>query len=124
MQTTVLDGILFARLLRGGAANLKANITTVNDLFHKNMAAKNLLLPLGISFFTFKAISYLVDVYKKTADLDTNPIHDALYLSFFTQIQSGPLSRYNDTQNTMLSIGGENRYQLICDGIFRFVIGL
>ena len=50
---------------------------------------KGLALPLGISFFTFKAISYLADVYRGTAVLEKNLVHDALYLSFFPQVQAG-----------------------------------
>ncbi len=80
---------------------------------------KNIVLPLGISFFTFKSISYLVDVYKERAKLEVNPIHDALYLSFFAQIQSGPLSRYNDMS------GNKNKFDfdLFAEGVYRFLIG-
>ena len=98
-------------------------IKTVNDVFRKNIAIKSLLLPMGISFFTFKAISYLADIYKGTIEIDKNPVHDALYLSFFPQIQSGPLSRYNDNKNQMIALGYQDRTALIYEGIFRFVIG-
>lgn len=76
---------------------------------------KGLALPLGISFFTFKAISYLADVYRGTAVLQKNPVHDALYLSFFPQVQAGPLSRYND-------LDGFHR-GLFAEGVFRFLAG-
>ena len=79
-----------------------------------------LALPLGISFFTFKSISYLVDVYRKKAALTDNPLHDALYLSFFAQIQSGPLSRYHDmTQFNQKKID----FDLFSDGVYRFLAG-
>ncbi len=78
------------------------------------------VLPLGISFFTFKSVSYLVDVYKHKVDLTDNPIYDALYLSFFAQIQSGPLSRYKD----MSTVPGEKLdFDLFSKGMFRFLIG-
>lgn len=75
------------------------------------------LLPLGISFYTFKAISYLADIYNGKIVLTGVPvIHDALYLSFFAQIQSGPLSRYEELkQDFSLSRFSE--------GSFRFLIG-
>ena len=77
-----------------------------------------IILPLGISFFTFKAISYLSDVYKGTAILADNPVHDALYLSFFPQVQSGPLSRYNElTRHSGINV------HLFSDGVFRFLVG-
>ncbi len=55
-------------------------------------------LPLGISFFTFKALSYLADTYAGRAGEGNHPVRAALYLSFFPQVQSGPLSRYRDMQ--------------------------
>ena len=79
---------------------------------------EQVLLPLGISFFTFKSISYLVDVYKKKIELDKNPFHDALYLSFFTQISSGPITRY-DSMNRQQ----DGKFNLFSDGVTRFLIG-
>ena len=95
-------------------------ISTWNDLTSGEIALRDIALPLGISFFTFKSISYLVDVYKKKAKLTKNPLHDALYLSFFPQIQSGPLSRYN-----ALTKATPKRFDfdLVSDGIYRFMIG-
>jgi alginate O-acetyltransferase complex protein AlgI len=84
-------------------------------LTSKEPLVKNTALPLGISFFTFKAISYLADVYKGTAALSRNPLHDALYLSFFPQVQSGPLSRYNDLRTRDI--------KLFSEGVFRFLVG-
>lgn len=71
-------------------------IENINQIFHTTFGAKNLLLPMGISFFVFKSISLLVDVYKGAAKLENNPVFSALYLSFFGQIVSGPICRYND----------------------------
>lgn len=76
------------------------------------------VLPLGLSFFTFKSISYLVDIYLGKAVVSKSVVHDALYLSFFTQIQAGPLTRYND-------LNCEQKFDrdLFADGIYRFLIG-
>ncbi len=62
------------------------------------------LLPMGISFFTFKAISYLADIYKGRIALSGIPVRDALYLSFFPQIQSGPLARYSDYSDMAIGL--------------------
>jgi len=95
-------------------------VVTWNDLTSSQLQTKGLLLPLGISFFTFKSISYLVDNYRGAAKLSGNPVHDCVYLSFFAQIQSGPLSRYNE-------MAPDNRksfdIRLFSDGIYRFMIG-
>ena len=99
-------------------------IDTVNDLLGSDIALRNLMLPLGISFFTFKAISYLADIYKGTAELSKDPVHDALYLSIFTQITSGPLTRYNDLRYPKELEGVKGgRMTLFSDGVYRFMIG-
>ena len=90
-------------------------LSTWSSLTSAEVRLTGLVLPLGISFFTFKAISYLTDVYKGTAVLTKNPVHDALYLSFFPQVQSGPLSRYNDLSGFQPG--------LFADGVFRFLAG-
>ena len=104
-------------------------------------SVKKILLPWGISFYSFKAISYLIDVYSGKAVLDENPVHDALYLSIFTQIQSGPISRYNEMHGNPAKIrmesavstqgGKQYKYKqfskqssiLFSDGVYRFLIG-
>lgn len=94
-------------------------IEVFNDITGDSVETQKLLLPLGISFFTFKAISYLVDVYKKKVELAPSPVSDALYLSFFPQIQSGPLSRYGESRLDVSNI----KTNLFSDGIYRFIIG-
>ncbi len=53
----------------------------------------DILLPVGISFFTFQAIGYVIDVYRGTIRAEKNPIHYALFLSFFPQLVAGPIER-------------------------------
>lgn len=95
-------------------------IVTWGNITSTEVQTKNILLPLGISFFTFKAISYLADSYTGKAVLAKNPIHDALYLSFFAQIQSGPLTRYSDMN---VSEGRVFNARMISHGVYRFLIG-
>lgn len=79
-------------------------------------------LPLGISFFTFHSISYLVDIYRKVAPAQKNPIDLALYISFFPQLIAGPIIRYHDISDQL-----RKRIVLPEDfaiGIRRFIIGL
>lgn len=95
-------------------------LQTYGRITSGEVAPLGLALPLGISFFTFKAISYLADVYTGKAELSKNPVEDALYLSFFAQIQSGPLSRYNEMRN---SDHKKFDFELFSDGVYRFLIG-
>ena len=72
-----------------------STLAQLNNVFGTSLSAKKLLLPMGISFFTFKAISFLIDVYNGEINFGKNPVDGALYLSFFAQMLSGPICRYN-----------------------------
>ncbi len=90
----------------------------------QTIAARDLLLPMGISFFIFKAISLLVDVYKGTVVLKKNPIYGALYLSFFGQVVSGPICRYNEFYEKADRVGeGKFVWDMFSDGGYLFVKG-
>ena len=70
-------------------------VENLNLLFGLNITIQKLSLPIGISFFTFQAMSYVIDVYRKTAEVQRNPFYLALYISFFPQLIAGPIVRYN-----------------------------
>lgn len=97
-------------------------ITNISLIFNIHLTAPKVTLPLGISFFTFQVIGYLVDIYKKEIQPTKNPINFALYLSFFPQLIAGPIIRYKDIshQITNRSISREN----FSSGIATFIIGL
>ena len=79
-------------------------------------------LPLGISFFTFHAISYVVDVYKRNADAQRNVPTFALYILLFPQLIAGPIIRWRDIASQL--VAREARLADFAYGIRRFVIGL
>ncbi|HEY7789411.1 MAG TPA: MBOAT family protein [Vicinamibacterales bacterium] len=80
------------------------------------------LLPIGISFFTFHAISYVVDVARRDADAQKHPVHAALYLLLFPQLIAGPIIRYHDIADQLATrLVGREDFAL---GIQRFIIGL
>lgn len=62
-----------------------------------------LALPLGISFYTFQAVGYLIDVYRGTVRAQRNPFRFALFVSFFPQLVQGPISRFGDLSETLWS---------------------
>ena len=66
-----------------------------NNLFNQDYSVIHLLLPLGISFFTFQQIAYIVDCYKKDAE-DTDIIDYALFVTFFPQLISGPIIHHKE----------------------------
>lgn len=100
-------------------------LINLSRILGQDAITKELIIPLGISFFTFKEISYLADVYTGKAVADGNPVQDALYISFFPQVQSGPISRY-DQMRPIVPQGGDIRrfkIDLFADGVTKFVVG-
>jgi D-alanyl-lipoteichoic acid acyltransferase DltB (MBOAT superfamily) len=67
----------------------------------KGMEIPSLLLPLGISFYTFQSMGYLIDVYRKTVRAEQNPAKLLLFVSFFPQLLQGPISRFGDLQKQL-----------------------
>ena len=79
-------------------------------------------MPIGISFYTFQEISYLVDVYRKPELAQKNLLSLGLYITFFPQLIAGPIVRYHDINEQI-----ENRKESIpqfADGLERFIVGL
>ena len=82
----------------------------------------NWFLPIGISFYTFQAISYLVDVYWGKFDSEKNVAKFALYMFYFPKFLQGPIVRYNEMQETMFS-EKEFSYEQFTDGLKRMGYG-
>lgn len=78
-------------------------------------------LPLGISFFTFHALSYVIDVYRRDAQAQKNPVDFALYISFFPQLIAGPIIRYHDICDQLR--GRRERFDLAVSGVERALAG-
>lgn len=88
------------------------NINSAFNLFgwSGSLPMVNILLPLGISFYTFQAIGYLIDVYRNKYKAEQNFFRMALFLSFFPQVTQGPISRY-DNLGAQLKEEHDFRYQ-------------
>src|SRR5947209_10925857 len=88
----------------------------------RSPALAGIVLPLGISFFTFHAISYVVDVYRRTSEARKNPLEIVLYFVFFPQLIAGPIIRYKDVaaqlSRRVVTVEG------FAYGARRFVVGL
>ncbi|MCI4679215.1 MBOAT family protein [Rhodoblastus acidophilus] len=78
-------------------------------------------LPLGISFFTFHALSYVIDIYRRDAKAQKNPVDFALYLAFFPQLIAGPIVRYHDISDQLT--GRKERFDLAVSGAERALAG-
>jgi alginate O-acetyltransferase complex protein AlgI len=82
----------------------------------------HLILPIGISFYVFQALSYLIDVHRGDATADAGFIDFAAFIALFPQLIAGPILRYKDLEGQFKS--REHSVDLFCDGLARFTIGL
>ncbi len=82
----------------------------------------NIALPLGISFYTFQTMSYTIDVYRNEVKANRNFINFATYVTLFPQLIAGPIVRYKDIQQQLIS-RTQNSKQF-SEGVERFIIGL
>ncbi len=97
-------------------------IENVNTVFGLSVPLSNIVLPIGISFFTFQSMSYLFDLYKNVVPLQKNPINLALYIALFPQLIAGPIVRYSTINDQI-----EKRNVSIdkfSGGVQRFIVGL
>ena len=97
-------------------------ISSVNSIFGSDIDLINIALPIGISFYTFQAISYNIDVYRGDVPAQKNPLKLALYISLFPQLVAGPIVRYSDIERALT----DRKHSLdgFSYGVRRFVIGL
>ena len=97
-------------------------INNLNILLNINIKKSSLLLPIGISFYTFQAISYVCDVYTKKVKVQKNILYLALYISLFPQLIAGPIVRYETIENEIKE--RKHSVNSIVVGAKRFIIGL
>ena len=97
-------------------------LTNLSACFGFDYRIRKIILPLGISFYTFQGLSYLVDVYRKDVAAQKDLLKLALYITFFPQLIAGPILKYHEVERQI-----ENRQEttdLFIYGIRRFTLGL
>jgi len=117
-------GISINLILLGYFKYFNFFIENINHIFFTEsnyMSNAKIALPIGISFFTFHALSYIIDVYRSKVQVQRNIVDMALYISFFPQLIAGPIVRYIDVasqlkQRTITILK-------ISDGAQRFIFG-
>lgn len=121
-KNILIIGIFIHVLLFGIFKYFNFVIINVNNLFHSNLNLLNVVLPIGISFYTFQIISYEIDVYNKKVNVQNNILKYFLYVFLFPQLIAGPIVRYQDVNNEI-----DNRnvtFGMFANGLRRFIIGL
>ena len=97
-------------------------IKTINDISNANIKLLNIALPIGISFYTFQIISYIIDVYNGKVKVQKNIINLATYVSLFPQLVAGPIVRYQTVEKELDD--RVHSFNNFAYGIRRFTIGL
>lgn len=96
-------------------------LENVNLIMKTKITIPDIVLPIGISFFTFQAMSYVIDVYQGNVKAQKNPFFVLLYVSLFPQLVAGPIVRYKTVENEILE--RKTTVEDFSAGLERFVIG-
>lgn len=97
-------------------------IENIDTFLHTDFPVLNIVMPIGISFFTFQALSYVVDVYRHDAKVQKSFARLTLYISFFPQLIAGPIVKYHDIERDIEH--NNSTFDDVVYGIRRFIIGL
>lgn len=102
----LLIGLLINLGILAGVKYTNFAIYNVNLALHsfgsiRQLDFLDIALPMGISFYTFQALGYIIDVYRGTSRAERNPFKFALFVSFFPQLVQGPISRFQDLSKTL-----------------------
>lgn len=100
---------------------LMFTIDNVNRFFGTDFTVSKIILPIGISFFTFHAISYVIDIYRGKAAVQKNLFHVGLYIVFFPQLVAGPILRYSVIADQIM--GRKETFEDFSQGLCRFLMG-
>lgn len=101
---------------------LNFTVGILNRAFDASLSVGEIALPIGISFFTFQAMSYVLDVYREKGAVQKNILYVGLYISFFPQLIAGPIVRYETVAKEIRS--RKETSDDFFDGFARFVVGL
>ena len=97
-------------------------IETVNRLFGTSVSTLGILLPIGLSYYTFKSIGYVIDVYRGRISAQRNILKLALYIGYFPALVQGPLDRYEDLAEQLYAEHVFD-YKRVCFGAQRMLWG-
>jgi len=97
-------------------------IENINNILNSNISYLYIVMPIGISFFTFQALGYVIDVYNKKHKPASKLVDFMTYICLFPQLVAGPIVRYIDVEKSLTN--RKSNFDLLAEGIKRFVIGL
>lgn len=121
----MISGVVFNLALLMYFKYVDFFVTNLNQLFQQDWTVKNLILPLGISFFTFKQIAYIVDCYREKEQIHYQLIEYATYVIFFPQLISGPIGLHYEFIPQMQDEARKKvDYSNLSQGLYALALGL
>ncbi|MBR1970071.1 MAG: MBOAT family protein [Clostridia bacterium] len=121
-KVALISAIVINVLLLGIFKYTDFIIATINTVFNLSIPLTGIVLPIGISFFTFQTMSYTIDVYRGEAHAQKNLISFATFVCLFPQLIAGPIVRYTDVAKELEE--RSSTIEKVSDGIRRFCVGL
>lgn len=121
-KTWLILCIIINVMMLGIYKYLNFFIQTANSMFGASFGLPDIVMPIGISFYTFQALSYVIDVYRGDAAPQKNLLSLALYVSMFPQLIAGPIVRYHDVDQQITQRA--HTAAVFSEGIDRFIYGL
>lgn len=122
-KIVLIVAIIFNLMILGYFKYFSSMMGALNGLIGKELIqVKTIILPLGISFYTFQIMSYIIDLYRGEIKVQNNIFRLALYITFFPQLVAGPIVKYHDVENQIAH--RECTPEKIGYGIKRFIYGL
>ncbi|MCR5543956.1 MAG: MBOAT family protein [Eubacterium sp.] len=121
-KRVVTFGIIASFLMLGIVKYTGFFVDVINSAFKLDIPGVAILFPLGISFYTFQSVGYLLDVYWKKAKAEKNIFRFALFISFFPQLLQGPIGNFNRLHPQLIT-PHKFSWESIKNGLARIVIG-
>ena len=97
-------------------------VESLNSLAGKSFTVPEVVLPIGISFYIFQSMSYVIDVYRDAVEVQVNPLTFGTYVALFPQLIAGPIVRYRDIADQLRE--REETRARFAQGVVRFIYGL
>ena len=97
-------------------------ILNINNIFNTKIGLFRVVMPIGISFFTFQTLSYVIDVYRENVKASKDFLNFTTYVSLYPQLKAGPIVRYKDIEKELQE--RKNSFDDFGNGVKRFIIGL
>lgn len=121
-QASMFAAVLFNLGLLFYYKYFNFTIDSINHIFSAGIKEREIALPIGISFFTFKSLAYILDVYKRKYKAEKNILDLGVYIAFFPQLMAGPIARYDDMRPQLKQRSfSTNQFY---DGSIRFMTGM